>query len=513
MKKIILLFLSIVLCIFCCFRKEESKIIYQGLYGRNVTLLDPGKVQNKYTRQIIPQIYETLLEYDFEHKSYLPKLAESYTVNNENNQYIFKLKDDISFHDGSKLNSEDIIYTFRRVYDKSFILHLKENVDSFHFDLLSAIDSIEEIDSLTVIFRLKYPASNFLKVLASPDYASILSSENIKRYWGNIDKNPSGTGPFYLKDWTNEKEIILEKYEDYWGEKPKIDEIHFILKDDGDELEKLILKDSLDVLNYITGTKIDLFLSKEKLNLLSKPPKTTTLLGFNLQVKPYDNIKIRRAVLHALDISRFTSFIERTNAILPLGPLPPSLFDYTDNRFIPKYDLAAARTLLSEVELLEEINTKILIYGESVNKTAVGPRFISSFLGKIGINLEIRVCFDLNEFDTLLHTNEFGLFILKWENAIPDDPGSFLKSLFYSRSSKNYFNFSHKEFDSLMDKALLTFDDIERNKLYLKAINIISDDVPAIFLNHVKEIIVTNKNISTIETSPLGFINYTLVEL
>jgi len=498
--------------LFFCSKKDERRILYQGLYSENITSLDPARVHNKSTRQILPQIYETLLDYDYESKTFIPALAETYEVNENHTCYIFKLRNNVFFHDGSALDSEDVIYSFRRIFDETFILYVQEKNNFFHNDLSNTIDMIKEIDSLTVSFRLKYPLSNFLNIIASPDYTSIVSAENVKTHWGNIDRNPSGTGPFYFKEWTQNQEIILEKFSGYRGEQPVVDEIRFVLRDDGDELESLILKDSIDVLNYISATKIDLFLSKEKLNLISNPPVTTALLGFNLNVEPFDNKNIRKAVLHAIDVSRYTSAVERTNAILPLGPLPPSLFNYNNNEFTSHYDLRKALDLISGSQLPEIIKTGILVYGES-NKAGVPPRFIAAFLKEIGIDLDIEVCFNLKDFQNRLKSNKFGMFILKWSNPVPDDPVSFLKSLFYTTSENNYFNFSNKEFDSLIDESLNTFNNNERNKLLSKAINIITEEQPAVFLNHIKEIIITDITIKSVPVSPLGYIIYKNLEL
>ena len=172
----------------------DNKIeISQGLYFIP-SGLDPAKNTEFYEYQVFSQIYEPLLTLDDDYQTLLPCLAETWSVSKENLTYTFHLRSDVYFHDGSKLTAEAAQISFVRQ------IQLRPNNPLFNI-----IEKITCVDSLTLQIKLKNPYLPFLHSLASPDGLMVISQKALEKYGDDIDKNPVGTGPFYLDQWRENK--------------------------------------------------------------------------------------------------------------------------------------------------------------------------------------------------------------------------------------------------------------------------------------------------------------------
>ena len=214
MKKalMICLFLSLVLMIGICSAAAQDS----PKMGGSITIaisqdldqsLDPHTATSAGKREIFFNIFEGLVKADAE-GNFNPALAESYEISDDAMTYTFKLREGVLFHNGSKLTAEDVVYTLDRC----------RGVDT-GTPLLAAYSSIESVtalDDMTVEIKLSQP---------NVEYLAYLNTAIVPHDYNGQDTFPIGTGPFKFKSHAVQESIVLEKFEDYWGEPAYLDQV------------------------------------------------------------------------------------------------------------------------------------------------------------------------------------------------------------------------------------------------------------------------------------------------
>jgi peptide/nickel transport system substrate-binding protein len=309
MNKYISIFL-ISLRLISCGSFDDNKEITQGL-NFFPSGLDPAKNTEFYEYQIFSQIYESLLRLDNDYYTLLPCLAETWSISKDNLEYIFHLRPDVLFHDGSKLTAEAAQISFMRQ------IQLRPD-----YPLFNIIDTIRSIGPLTLQIELKHPYLPFLYSLASPNGLLIISQKALEKYGNDIDKNPVGTGPFLLDQLKEKKYITLRAFSEY-REKSTLDKITFILPDSISQSEVLFKNGDLDILYLVAAQWLDRLKWLGRIEYFVQKPLNTIYLGFNLNNDPVNHIAIRKAIIMAIDIKKSVLSTNRGNALPAKGPLPP----------------------------------------------------------------------------------------------------------------------------------------------------------------------------------------------
>ncbi len=281
--------------------------------------LDPARNEEPDEIRIYSGIYESLLTLGDDYQTIYPGLARSWEISPDQSVYTFHLQPGIRFHDGSPLNSRAVVYAFQR--------QVRLNPEK---PLFNMIGEIRPADSLSLEIRLKYPYAQFLYTLTSDIGLKVISLKALEELGDQIAFHPSGTGPYRLKTWKQNREIRLEAFGDYHGEKGGVREIVFSYVPEYFEREELFREGKIDVHAGIPGYSIDRLRWQGKVAYETLPPTSTVFLGMNSKSLLFSDIRLRRAVLHALDIPRMVNSLLRGNSMPARGPLPPGLFPPPD---------------------------------------------------------------------------------------------------------------------------------------------------------------------------------------
>ncbi|GAB5377266.1 MAG: hypothetical protein AcusKO_37280 [Acuticoccus sp.] len=174
--------------------------------------------------RILVNVYDGLVRYKDGTLEVEPSLAESYEVSDDGLVYTFTLRDGVTFHDGTPLDAEAIVFNFERMLDENHPYH-----DTGPFPLsffFSAIDTVEAVDGKTVRFTLKEPYAPFLSNLAYPT-GLIVSPEAVKTHGKDFGRNPVGTGAYKFAEWQSNSRVVVEKNPDYWDGAPALEAVVF----------------------------------------------------------------------------------------------------------------------------------------------------------------------------------------------------------------------------------------------------------------------------------------------
>lgn len=459
------------------------------------TGLDPARNMDFSATQIYSQIYETLVTLDSNRSTINPCLAERWDISADQRIFTFHLKPHILFHDGSILNAEAAVYSFSRM--------LKNNSAS---PILNNIDSMKIIDSLSLCITLKKAYPNFLLDLTSPYSLVAISPDAINSSNDDLAFNPAGTGPFKIKE-LKKDEIKLIRFNEYHGKLSAIKTIIFKYYSEQNSFYNALRENKIDILFMVAGYQLDRLKWLGQIDYKVLPPYNTVYLGFNNHCYPFNDIKTRRAVLRAINTTKLALYMTRGNSIPAKGPLPPNFIDY-DNFHQTDYNLEEAKKLINYAHYPSSKKIK-LFFPEPAFARHTLVELLKSDLDKIGITLDVKYFSTWEEHNLACKSDSSEMFINIWESEVAGDAGNFLSSLFQSNSDFNVLNYKNKQVDAWLEQASIEAEKEKRDALYERIVKTILDDVPAVFLYHVKPHFAYNKKkIKKLPVNPYNIIQY-----
>jgi ABC-type transport system substrate-binding protein len=468
--------------------------IRQGIYFFP-SGLDPAKNTDFYEYQIYSQIYEPLLKLDNDYQTLLPCLAEDWSLSEDKLLYTFYLRQDVRFHDGSLLTAD--------AARNSFIRQLNLRPE---YPLFNVIDTIQSRGPVILEIKLKYPYLPFLYSVASPSGLLVISKKALEEFGDDIDRNPVGTGPFYMDKWQENQYITLKAFTGY-RENSTIDKVSFILPDSTPQAEIMFRDGELDVLYMVAGNWLNRLKWLGIGEYFVQKPINTFYLGFNLKNSPVNNIKIRQAISRAINIERLIYIANRGNALPASGPVPPVFSGFEDLKQFT-YNPEISKELLKEAGFENGLQLNLNVFRPAYNRQ-IKVELLESQMEKIGIKLKTYFFEEWELFTKSLSTKDCHLFLNGYGSELIGDPGNFLYALFYSTSVNNLTNYSNKIVDSLLEQAFHESDRDIRHEMYRSVIKTVLKDIPAVYDSYVKSIFAYNsKKIKSVVVNPYEFIYY-----
>lgn len=488
--------------------------------GADVVSLSTHGSNDVPSSNVGENIYETLTILD-ETEGVKPGLAESWEEVDDTT-WDFKIREGVTFHDGEELNAEVVKINFDRLVD--------EKIASPRAFLLDQVESVEVIDDYTVRLNLEYAYAPLLSNLAhngtgimSPkiieeDYAQLSASEDNEEEEndgpakegdpdGYINQNPAGTGPFKYKEWVPGEKVVLERYDDYWGDTAKLDSVEFKVVSEQSARVAELDTGSSHVADAIGPNNISRVNGMEHAEALQVPSVSLNYIGINVQKEPFDDVRVRQAISMAIDKEEIIEGVYDGVGIPAIGPLAPLVFGYDDSVSGLEFDLDKAKELLEEAGYGDGFKTTIWTNdNEQRIDTAVA---VQSQLDKIGIDVEIEEL----EWGAYLERTANGdhdMFILGWSTVTSDaDYGMY--PLFHSSqhgSPGNRSFFADDEVDKLLEDARMATDADERLKLYSEAQELLVEAAPMLYLNHGEYLVGVDNKVKNFSVDAQGIYQF-----
>src|SRR5690625_3088383 len=466
--------------------------------GADVVSLSTHGSNDVPSSNVQENIYETLTVLD-ENQQIQPGLAESWDEVNDTT-WDFHLREGVKFHDGEMLTAEAVKANFDRLKDP--------RIGSPRAFLLDQVTEVEVVGDLTVRLHLEYAYAPLLSNLAhngagimSPkiieeDYAQLVEKDddnnNNEIQEGDpdayINQNPAGTGPFKYKEWVPGSKVVLERYDDYWGDVAKLDSVEFKVVSEQSTRVAELETGASHVADGIGPHNIDLVNSMENASALQIPSVSLNYIGFNVQKEPFNDVRVRQAVSMAINKEDIIEGVYDNVGIPAIGPLAPLVFGFDENVSGLEYDVEKAKELLAEAGYADGFKTSIWTNdNEQRMDTAIA---VQSQLAELGIEVVI----DELEWGAYLErtaNGEHDMFILGWSTVTSDaDYGMY--PLFHSSqqgSAGNRSFLEDPEVDRVLEAARQETDSDERQKLYSEAQELLVDLAPMLYLQHGEHLV------------------------
>lgn len=439
-----------------------------------VNTLDPHMTNNGPDFTVIRQVFETLLRRDPQTMEYQPGLAESWEVLDDNTVQ-FKLRKDVTFHNGEPLNAEAVKFSVERL--------LNPDTKSPHTSSLSAIDRVDVIDEHTVniVTKEPYPLLLTRNTLAFTGSIIIVPPQYIQEkgdaYFG---ENPVGTGPYKFKEWAKGEKVVLEVNQDYWdGGDPQIKEVTFhIIPEASTRISALLTGD----VDFIERVPVDLIGRLEHGSddvkvVLSENGGYAMMMQLNPEAHPaLKDKRVRQALNYAVDIdtileSIFGGYVTR----VPVPADPKAFGFHTELKPYP-YDPEKAKQLLAEAGYADGFT----LDAYTSNDRYPGDKFIAEAytaqLEAVGVKVNLSTM-EWGKLVTLMSQGQAGpMYQIGWTYS-EFDISKLVPAL---HPSSGYSTFDNEEFARLVDEAEKQMDPEKRKELWWQAQEVLVEEAPFI---------------------------------
>jgi peptide/nickel transport system substrate-binding protein len=427
-------------------------------------------------------IQEALVKVD-KHGKLVPWLAERWhTTDNKN--YTFFLKKGVRFHNGRELKAADVKFVMERAMNPET---KHPNPGNF-----KAIGDVIVKDDYTVTIALKETNANFLLYMARSG-SVIYPREAVE----TLKSAPVGTGPFTLQEWVRGDKIVLKKNPEYHVKGlPKLDRVTFRFIADPNAVQAALKAGDVDASFFGLGPEHVVELKKDaRFQVIVGDTTNDVILAMNNAKKPYSDVRVRRAVTHAInkgDVLKGAMFGMGKILGSNVDPLNPY---YVDLANAVPHDPAKAKKLLAEAGYPNGFET-VLKVAPTYYYTVRTGEILADQLKKVGVAVKIEQIEWSQWLDRVFcrpasgcKDPEYDLTIIGHAEAW--DIGNYA-------NPKYYYRYDSKKFQDLYQKSEITLDDKARREQYVSLQRMLADDAPAVWLYMHPRLVVAKKGLTGI---------------
>lgn len=481
----------------------EDYIYYR--LNANPSTLDPALIVDVSSASIASKLFNGLVKLN-SNLEVIPDIAERWEVSKDGLRYRFYLKQKVRFLSGWEVKAHDFKYSFERVLDpktkspNTWVFDKVEGAKEFQRGLAKEVKGFKIIDDYSLEIRLKKPFSPFLSMLTmTPAY--VIQKEDAEKKRNDFSTYLIGTGPFVLRKWLPNRELILERNEDYFDKKARLKGIVYkIIPEDLTTITEFELG-NIDVISLPASAYSKFKNDKQwDKNILSLEGLNTYYLGLNSSRPPFNNINLRKAISYAIDRERILNTFYEKRGRLAAGPVPDLM-----RRWDLKVSINYAPEIAKEIIKKEGLSgIRVNMYVTADQDVVDLAEIIQSYLSDVGINVSIKQL-EWSAYKDAINKGEPDMFWLSWWADYPD-PENFLFPLFHSSNlgpAGNRTRYVNREVDTLIEKGQNSFSERVRNKFYMEAENIIVRDLPWIPFWHRTDFIVKQPWVKDYKVYPI----------
>lgn len=475
----------------------------------DVQSMDP-QIQNDTTsEQVVKMLYNTLLKFE-DDGTVVGDLAESWSVSEDKLTWTFNLKQGVKFHNGKELTSADVKATFDRALNA-------EAGGLRTTEIIKMFTAVEAPDPYTVTITTDAPYGPMESLMCNMSLG-IMDADYIEQYGldlGTSAEGENGTGPFKVVSWERDQEIVVERFDDYFGTPAKLQTVVYTIIPEAASRVIALETGEVDVIDKPTDEDLArLEADTENYTVLRKPTISQRLFRFGCNDPIISNTKVRQAIVYAIDRQAIIDALFTGSGYPSTAPLAPVTFGYSDLGEIEQ-DLELAKSLLAEAGYPDGFDTKIITTERYQNGIELAE-IISQQLAQIGINAEIEVW----EWSALsaswngITADEFDqpIFIMGAGPSMRDADGG-LRGLYTTSETglndRNYGFYSNAEVDALIEQGMQETDQQKRVEIYKEAMEILyREDPVAFWLFDMYGLAITSSKVEGVTLSPISTITF-----
>ncbi|MBW7881387.1 MAG: hypothetical protein H3C34_01900 [Caldilineaceae bacterium] len=473
--------------------------------------LDPKVETTSPGNWVMSNIYENLVKLDTD-LAFKPALAERWELV-EPDRWRFFLRQGVKFHDGTDFTADAVKFSIDRIKNPDDPGRSASN--------LRPIIAVEVVDDYTVDIVTDGPYGPLLNIMSLVYATGIVSPAAVEQFGEDFTLHPVGTGPFKFVEWKTNDQIVIERFDEYWGEPAKLDQV--IYRVIPEESARMLALDTGEVQMVMAPapSQLDIYRDDPNFTLHETPGVRVIFFGMMTAREPLSDVRVRQALNYGFDRQAVLDNIVEGAGYLPQAYISPPVFGFADTSEYFVYDPERATSLLDDAGWTDTdgdgIRDKdgqklsLLHYsprGRYLKDAESGEAFQAAML-ELGVEVQLEVLEWGTLFEQIRQPNvPADLFTLGWSTATGDADYT-LGPLFGSNSIPpngwNSFEYQNATFDELVTTAGTSTDPDERSELYAQALEILAQDAVVVPVFNTKETILTSAGVKGFSQHPIDY--------
>ena len=452
-------------------------------------------------------VFNGLVKYD-PNLMLVGDLAESWVINHDGLEITFNLRKGVKWQDGAEFTSADVLFTYQKVTDPAVPTAYAENY--------GPVKSVEAVDDYTVRVTYKEPFAPALESWGM----GIIPKHLLEGKDISLDEfnrtSVIGTGPYRITQWDSGQKIIMEAYPDYFEGRPGVEKfIMRVIPDTATTFLELRTNGvdymQLNPAQYQLQTSAEFF--TRQFNKFRYPSFAYTYLGYNLRNDLFKDVRVRRAITHAIDKTGIINGVLMGLGSPCTGPFPAESWAYSPDVKDHAFDPARSVDLFKEAGwakgkdgVLEKKGTRFaftVITNQGNDQRLKTAQILAENLRKVGVEMEIKVL----EWQAMLEyikERKYEAVLMGWQLSRDPDLYDIWHSSKTGPDEFNFVSYSNMEVDMLLLEGRRTFDMEKRKAIYRRIHEILVDEQPYSFLYVPDSLPILHKRFKGVRQSPIG---------
>ena len=444
--------------------------------------LDPHKAVAAGTKEVMFNVFEGLMKPTPE-GDLIPAVAEKYEISDDQLTYTFTIRDGIKFHNGDPVTAEDVGESLARC---------KNGGDGiFEVEAFSNIQHMETADSRSISITLGEPDSEFLSYLT----AAVLPAG-----YDGQDTAPVGTGPFKFVSRAAQDNIVLERFDDYWGEKAYLDKVTYKIIENADSILMSLQSGAVDLFAHLTSTQVAQL--GDEFNIEEGTMNLVQAMYLNNAVAPFDDVRVRQALCYAIDRQQILDLAFDGYGSLIGSSMYPAFGKYFDDSLTNyyTYDVEKAKALLADAGYPDGFAMTITVpsnYQPHLDTAQV----IVEQLKQVGITAEILpVTWESWLNDTYMD-RQFQATVVGVDAS--NMTARALLERFTSTAGNNFINYNSPLYDSLFVKATSSGGDEAQTQFYKEMEADLTKNAANVYIQDLADLVAVRKGLTGVRFYPI----------
>ena len=444
---------------------------------------------NRTTGHYEPELKDAVFEHTVGTKpgtwEVVPAIATSWEYSKDRKEITLHLQKGIKFQKGyGELTAEDVKFSLERFMTPKWEVETTAN----------SLEKVQVVDKYTAKIYLKFPDTSFVAAqLAIMSIGRVLPKATEKMSVAEVRRNPIGAGPYELEAWQPMEKIVLKRFKDYHGKAPYYDRIEYLVFANQETLELALEKGDIDM-GIISYKAIPRFRGLKGMKLYSGPAAGYAWVGMNVSKKPFDDLRVRKAVRLAVDVDEilvgaFEGAPKRARSMFP-----PELPGYWKDAPLYQRDIKKAKELLAEAGFPNGLSATMIV--SPANRGDLVAPILIEQLKQIGITL-VPTSVTRPAQIAGLQAGTYDMYYIEYRGFArePFEATRWFDCEQVNPKGWNMSKWCNKEFGELRMKALVSMDEKEQASFYIQMQKIMDEEVPAVWIHNGLTAIAYKENI------------------
>lgn len=474
-----------------------------------ISSFDPAVMTGTSTFRPVSSMFDMLTNLWDQTTDIQPDLAESWEIAPDATAVTLKLRQGVTFHDGTDLDADAVVFSFERMLNPDSPDYFGPY--AFPAFFFPSYKTATAVDSLTVKFELTQPDATFFSALVW-NTGAIVSPTAAKAAGKDFQNSPVGAGPFKFVSWEKDVLTTMEAFPDYWNGAPKLKTL--LWKPIIEEAARFnqLMSGEVDFIVSLYPQFVPAITSNPDLQLIQGPSLHTWWCYLNMHFEPFAKLEVRQAMNHAIDRQSLITNVLQGTAVESKSWSWPDTWSYADDVTSYPYDPEKAKSLLAEAGYPNGFDLPYIV--PASGSGMVAPKEIATAmqadLAKVGVNVQIETLEWISYIAAVgaglddINGKQFGMCQMSWMNPVAD-PGLYVEYVSAGQGDALGLNLSYyenEEYNTLLADARKSGDQEERAELYKQAQRIFADDAPWLFMFHSNFVTAARRNVEGIILSP-----------